>query len=88
MTTKRHTLWSSRSWIIVFLEMYKISGEVIKFIENTMENWRVELTTGGKSLTLVKIQGDALSLLRFVIGTFGGKVMNKYSGILEVDTTK
>ena len=28
--------------------MYKISGEVIKFIENTMENWRVELTVGEK----------------------------------------
>ena len=35
--------------------MYKISGEVIKFIENTMQNWRVELKAGGKSLTEVKI---------------------------------
>ena len=36
--------------------MYKISDEVIKFIENTMNNWRFELTGGGKSLTEVKIQ--------------------------------
>ena len=52
--------------------MYKISGEIIKFIENTMENWRVELTAGWKNLAEVKIQrgvlsGDALSSLLFVI---------------------
>ena len=40
----------SQSWIIHFLKMYKISDEVIKFIEKTMENWKVELTDGGKSL--------------------------------------
>ena len=48
--------------------MYKISGEIIKFIENTMENWRVELTAGGKTIAEMKIQrgifqGDALSPL-------------------------
>ena len=47
------------------LKMYKISGEIIKFIKNTMENWIVELTIEGKSLTEVNIQrkifqGDAL----------------------------
>ena len=52
--------------------MHKISNEVIKFIEKIMENWRVELTKGRKSLTEVKIQRgifqrDALSLLLFVI---------------------
>ena len=52
------------------LKMYKISGEVIKFIENTMENWRFELTAGDKSLTEVKInggvfQGDAQPSLQF-----------------------
>ena len=46
--------------------MYKTSDEVINFIEKTMKNWRVELTTGGKSLAESKIQrgiiqGDALS---------------------------
>ena len=36
-------------------QMYKISSEVIIFVENTTENWRVELTAGVKSLTEVKI---------------------------------
>ena len=52
--------------------MYKISSEVIKYIENTMQNWKVELTAREKSLTEVKIQsgifdGDPLSSLLFVI---------------------
>ena len=52
--------------------MYEISDEVINFIENTMKNWRVELTARGKSLAEVKIlrvifQGDAISPLLFVI---------------------
>ena len=38
--------------------MYKISTEVINFIEKTMKNWRVELTAGGKSLAETKIQRD------------------------------
>ena len=38
--------------------MYKISDEVIKFIENTMKNWRVELTVKGKSLAGVKTQRE------------------------------
>ena len=38
-----------QSWIINCLKMYKISDEVINFIEKTMNTWRVELTTGGKS---------------------------------------
>ena len=55
-----------QNWIIHCLKMYKISDEVIKFIEETMKNWRVKLTAGGKSLVEVKIQrgmfqGDALS---------------------------
>ena len=36
--------------------MYKISHEVINFIEKTMKTWRVELTTGGRSLAETKIQ--------------------------------
>ena len=39
-----------QSWIINCLKMYKISHEVINFIEKTMKNWRDELTAGGKSL--------------------------------------
>ena len=57
-----------QSWIINCIEMYRISDEVINFIEKTMETWRVELTTGGKSLAEAKIQrgifqGDALLTL-------------------------
>ena len=39
-----------QSWIINCLKMYKISHEVINFIEKTMQTWIVELTAGGKSL--------------------------------------
>ena len=54
--------------------MYKISDEVLNFIEKTMEIWRVEMTARGKSLAEAKIQrsmfqGDALSPLLFVIMT-------------------
>ena len=49
-----------QSCIIDCLKMYKISGEVIKIIENTMRNWTVELTAGGKSLSEVKIQRGIL----------------------------
>ena len=52
--------------------MYKISNEDIKFIEETMEIWIMELTGGGKSLVEVKIQrgifpGNTLSPFLFVI---------------------
>ena len=61
-----------QSWIINCLKMYKILDEVINFIEKTMKTCKVELTTGGKSLAVVKIQrgifqGDALSPLLFII---------------------
>ena len=61
-----------QSWILHCLKMYKISHEVIKFIEQTMNTWRVELTAGGRSITETKIQrvifqGDALSPLLFII---------------------
>ena len=38
-----------QSWLIVCDKMYKISSEVIKFTENNMENWRVELKQEGKA---------------------------------------
>ena len=61
-----------QSWIINCLKTYKISDEVINFIEKTMKTWRVELTAAGKSLTEAKIQrgifqGDVLSPLLFII---------------------
>ena len=61
-----------QSWIIICLNMYKISHEVINFIEKTMKTWRVEMTARGRSLAEAKIkrgifQGDALSPLLFII---------------------
>ena len=50
-----------QSWILHCLKMYKISHEVIKFIEQTMKTWRVELTAGGRSIA------ETLPLL-FIIG--------------------
>ena len=52
--------------------MYKITDKVIKFTEKTMENRKVKLTAGRKSLDEVKIQRrvfqvDVLSLLLFMI---------------------
>ena len=61
-----------QSWILHCLKMYKISHEVINFIEKNMQTWRSELTAGGRSLPETKIQrgifqGDALSPLLFII---------------------
>ena len=61
-----------QSWILHCLKMYKISHEVINFIEQTMKTWRVELTAGGRSIAETKIQraifqGDALSPLLYII---------------------
>ena len=61
-----------QSWIINFLKMYKISDEVINFIEKTMKTWKVELTAGGRSLNEAKVQRGifqevALSPLLFII---------------------
>ena len=60
-----------QSWVIHCLKMYKISHEVINFIEKTMQTWRVELTAG-RTFAETKIQrgifqGDALSHLLFII---------------------
>ena len=53
-----------QSWILHCFKIYEILDKVIKFIDKTMETWRVELTAGGKSLAEVKrgiFQRDALS---------------------------
>ena len=75
----------TQSRIIDCLKMYKISNEVIKFIKNTMENWRVELTARGKRLTKMKIQRgifqrDALSPLLFVIAMPINHILRKCTG--------
>ena len=36
--------------------MYKISYEVINFIEKTMKTWKVELTVEGRSIAEAKVQ--------------------------------
>ena len=61
-----------QSRILQFLKMYKISHEVINFIEQTMQTLRVELTAGWRSIAKTNIQrgifqGDALSPLLFII---------------------
>ena len=61
-----------QSWILHCLKMYKISHEVINFIEQTINTWRVELTAGGRSIAETKIQRgifqrDARSPLLFII---------------------
>ena len=38
------------SRIIYGLKIYKISDEVINFIDKTMKTWRVEMTGGGRRL--------------------------------------
>ena len=60
------------SWIINSLKMYKISYEVINFIDKTIKTWKVELTAGGRSVAEAKIQrgifqGDSRPPLLFVI---------------------
>ena len=59
------------SWIINSLKMYKISSEVINFIDKIMNTRRVKLTAGGRNFAEAYIQrgffqGDALSPLLFI----------------------
>ena len=61
-----------QSWIINCHKMYKISHEVINFIEKTMKTWRVELRAARRSLAKAKtqrgiFQGYELSPLLFII---------------------
>ena len=60
------------SWTIDCQKLYKISDKVIEFLTEIKKNWKVELTTGGKTLAEIKIQrdifqGEALSPLLFLI---------------------
>ena len=61
-----------KSWILHCLKMYKISHEFIKFIEQTMNTWRVVMTAEGRSIAETKVQrgifqGDALSPLLLIM---------------------
>ena len=61
-----------QSWMIHCLIIYKISYDVINFIEKNMKTLRVELTAGGRRLAEAKIQrgifqGDTLSSFLFII---------------------
>ena len=60
------------SWIVNSYKMYKISDEVINFIDKIMKTSWVELTAGERRLAEAKIHrgifhGDALSPLLFII---------------------
>ena len=54
-----------------YLKIYKISDELVNFIEKTMKNWKLEFTAVGTSLAVAKIQTsifqDALSPLLSII---------------------
>ena len=57
--------------------MNKMSHDVIKFIEETMKTWIVELTAGERRLAGTKIQrgifkGDTRSPFIFIIATMPG----------------
>ncbi|MEO1255298.1 MAG: reverse transcriptase family protein, partial [Bacteroidota bacterium] len=60
------------SWLIECLEIYGADTDVIRFIKNTMPNWKTVLTSSGVELAEVNIkrgifQGDSLSPLLFII---------------------
>ena len=45
-----------QNWIINYLKMYKISNEVINFIEKTMKTWNVVLAARETKLPAAKVQ--------------------------------
>ena len=50
-----------QTWIIECLKMYKIFEQLITYIVKAMKNWKVELTTGGKTISEGIFQGDSLT---------------------------
>ena len=52
--SKKLTIWSPKAGYYTVSKCKKIPDEAIKFLEKNIETWRVELTTGGKSLAEVE----------------------------------
>ena len=60
------------SWILECLQMFKVAGNVACLVRNSMNSWKVELSSGKETLAQVNIrrgifQGDSFSPLLFVI---------------------
>ena len=60
------------SWLIECLEIYGAEENTIRFLKNTMPNWKTILTSSGTRLAEVNIrrgifQGDSLSPLLFIV---------------------
>ena len=74
--------------------MYKISDDIKRLIMETMKNWKVELTTGRKTLAKVKIQrgiifGNGFSPLLFAIAMITlNYILRKCSGRVYKITRK
>ena len=76
-------------WIINSLKMYKISDEVINFIDKTMKTWRVELTAVLVMKSDKRQLNDGMELPnKDKIKTLAENETYKYLGILEADTIK
>ena len=68
----RHDTTLLRSWLIECLEIYGAKESTIRFLKNTMPNWKTILTSSGTRLEEVNIrrgiiQGDSLSQLLFTV---------------------
>ena len=60
------------SWLIECLEIYGAEENTIRFLKNTMPNWKITLTSSGTRLAEVSIrrgifQGDSLSPQLFIV---------------------
>ena len=61
-----------QSWISECLEVFGVAGNTKNFLLNSMNKWKLELTSNGGSLGNVEIsrgifEGDSLSPLLFVL---------------------
>ena len=69
--------------------MYKISDEVINFIEKAMKTWKVELTAGGRSFVQRGIfQGDLLQLLFIIAMMSLNHKLSKYTARHQLSTSQ